>query len=210
MNSTNLAIFDIDGTLTEVRHQHDVCFVRAVTEILDAPDLSWNWSEYTHVTDEGIVFEAFERHRGRAPTDSERRRIQRRYVEELLVDGGGNRTLDGAQEFLAHLESLGWSVAMATGNWDAPARWKLEAAGIEPRWPLASSDDSMNRAEIIAAARDRAGPHAHAVYLGDGAWDQRAAGRAGVHFVAVGELEHEHRIADYRDLDHAVSQLGPI
>jgi len=60
-----LAVFDIDGTLTETYRFDAQMYVRAVGEVLDLPDVTETWRECRHVTDTGICRELFRRRHGR-------------------------------------------------------------------------------------------------------------------------------------------------
>jgi phosphoglycolate phosphatase-like HAD superfamily hydrolase len=163
------------------------------------------------VSDSGILLELFRRRFDRAPTDEEIRDIQARYLEELEQGGGEGEALPGAHEFVELLEERGWTIAIATGNWAVAARWKLKAAGFTPRWPMGTADDAMQRTGIIQAALSRTGVKnpRHVAYLGDGKWDREAAGELGLHFVAVGGLDHTHRLDDFSDPDRALGAIKP-
>ena len=204
-----VALFDIDGTLTKMSEQHDICFVRAVQAVLGEGEFSWDWSDYPYVSDSGILHELFTRRYGRPPTDRETRDIQQRYQSELERDGGAGEAIPGAHQFVDLLENRGWRIVIATGNWTHAGRWKLRAAGFDPRWPMGSADDAMDRVSILKAALKHTGEDDASVYLGDGKWDREAAQSLGLHFVAVGGLEHTHRLDDYTDRDRAYAAVSP-
>jgi hypothetical protein len=50
-----LAIFDIDGTLTATNAVDDECYARAVAEMLGVAPEAIDWSGTPHVTDSGIA-----------------------------------------------------------------------------------------------------------------------------------------------------------
>jgi beta-phosphoglucomutase-like phosphatase (HAD superfamily) len=62
-----LAIFDIDGTLTETNEVDDECFVKAFAASHQITEIETDWTKYTHVTDSGLVSEIFRQKLGRSP-----------------------------------------------------------------------------------------------------------------------------------------------
>jgi phosphoglycolate phosphatase-like HAD superfamily hydrolase len=69
---------------------------------------------------------------------------------------------------------------------------KLQAAGQSlSGFPMATSDDAFDRAEVIQVAADRAKERygqrewSSIVYVGDGVWDLRAAKSLGIGFVGI-------------------------
>ena len=55
--SMNLAIFDIDGTLTESVAVDELCFVQAFRDVLDIGSINTNWLDYHFQTDSGLTLE---------------------------------------------------------------------------------------------------------------------------------------------------------
>jgi phosphoglycolate phosphatase-like HAD superfamily hydrolase len=81
---------------------------------------------------------------------------------------------------------------------------KLDRAGIPvDGLALASSDDGVDRLQIMLTCLDRLGGHAdQATYIGDGIWDLEASRQAGWAFIGVGEKLRgrcETWIADFTD-----------
>jgi phosphoglycolate phosphatase-like HAD superfamily hydrolase len=189
-----LAVFDIDGTLTDTNAVDDECFTRAVAEVLGLDAVALDWSTAPHVTDSGLLRWLAERHRGGPPTPDEADAVQRRFLEllraELAAAPARFRPVPGAPTALRALQAVGWEVAVATGGWEASARLKLRAIGLDLSWcALASGSDAETRAEILRLAVHRAGGDgsepARVVSIGDGVWDVRAAGVLGWPFVGV-------------------------
>jgi len=54
----NLAVFDLDGTLTTTFAVDVQCFVQAFRIALNIERLNTNWTEYHDVTDSGLVTRA--------------------------------------------------------------------------------------------------------------------------------------------------------
>ena len=65
-----LAVFDLDGTLTQTNAVDDICFILAFADA-GIDDLNDDWSEYQNITDSGVTHEAFLNWMGRTPTAEE-------------------------------------------------------------------------------------------------------------------------------------------
>jgi len=193
----NLAIFDIDGTLTESVAVDEVCFVQAFRDVLGIERINTNWLDYNFQTDSGLALEICRNHLGRDPGGTEISRLQSRFIQLLCasVEGTGQpmREVPGASALLHRLETHpGWRVAIATGGWKVSARFKLASAGLPVDGiPWANADDAYDRVEILRTAIQRAGQHYHqdtfekVVYIGDGVWDVRAAKALGIGFIGL-------------------------
>jgi beta-phosphoglucomutase-like phosphatase (HAD superfamily) len=193
----NLAIFDIDGTLTESVAIDEVCFVQAFRDVLGIERINTNWLDYKFQTDSDLALEICRNHLGRDPGEGEIRRLQSRFIQLLCatVESTGQpiREVSGASALLHRLEAHpGWRVAIATGGWKVSARFKLGSAGLPVDGiPWASADDAHDRVEILRTAIKRAGEQsgqdafAKIVYIGDGVWDVRAATALGIGFLGL-------------------------
>lgn len=51
IESMNLVVFDVDGTLIQSTGVDDECFARAVEVAWGIPSISTQWNDYEHVTD---------------------------------------------------------------------------------------------------------------------------------------------------------------
>lgn len=78
-----LAVFDVDGTLTSTFAVDEECFAQAFGQSLGIDTLNTNWWEYEHVTDSGILGEAFSQAFGRAPSSTEIARFIESFVDLL-------------------------------------------------------------------------------------------------------------------------------
>jgi phosphoglycolate phosphatase-like HAD superfamily hydrolase len=194
----NLAIFDIDGTLTQTSQVDGECFVRALAETLGISGVETDWTRYTHSTDSGLACEICRGCLGRDPGKADLARFKARFLE-LLAEAaertpGAFLPNPGAVEALERLRvEPGWAVAIATGCYRQSALLKLQRAGLDSaEVPLAGSDDLLAREEILEAAREAAaarqgtGGFERVVYVGDGLWDSRACARIGLPFVGIG------------------------
>jgi putative acetyltransferase len=192
-----LAIFDIDGTLTESVTVDEVCFVQAFRDVLGIERINTNWLDYHFQTDSGLALEICRQHLGRAPVHAELNRLQSRFAKLLCaaVEEAGQpiRQIPGAAPILRWLRAHAqWHVAIATGGWAVSARFKLASAGLPvDGLPWASADDALDRVDILRMAIQRAGQHygqdafEKVVYIGDGVWDLRAAKALGIGFVGL-------------------------
>src|SRR5215813_13816246 len=70
-----LAVFDFDGTLAETMAVDGECFIQAFDEALQIRDFSTQWTDYEHVTDEGVTRQIFQEKFGRHPDAEERERV---------------------------------------------------------------------------------------------------------------------------------------
>lgn len=215
-----LAIFDIDGTLTDTNGVDDECFVQALADSHGVTGISTDWSAYPHTTDSCITLHVFQERLGRPPAPDELVRLRQCFVnllgERRRSDASLFAEIPGASAALNRLgQESEWALAIATGSWRESAMLKLSAAGIEVgEVPVASADDGLSREEILRAAAARAlaryrqSSFEKVVSVGDGLWDVCAAASLGLRFLGVGGGESEvtlrragatHVIEDFAD-----------
>jgi phosphoglycolate phosphatase-like HAD superfamily hydrolase len=202
-----LAIFDIDGTLTATNSVDDECYLRAAAETLEVDFGMVEWSDAPHVTDSAIARWLWTSHRGRAPESRELAQLQQRFLTllnaALFSSPGRFMAIEGARDIVQHLRSAGWCVAIATGGWGASAAIKLRAAGLlDDHIPLACADDAEAREAIVRLAWQKAEAQTgtsfqRVVSVGDAPWDVRTAHSLGIPFVgiATGDAAHRLRLA---------------
>jgi phosphoglycolate phosphatase-like HAD superfamily hydrolase len=213
----NLALFDVDGTLTQTSAVDGACFGRALEEALGLSGFPTDWTRYEHATDSGIADEAFRLCRGRgidlAATDRARRHFLALLAAEAERDPALFAETPGAASALSRLAAEpGWRVAVATGCWRESALLKLRLAGFPLEGelaglPLAAAEDHVARTGIMERALARAAeahrpgtgssgeaPFGRIVYLGDALWDVRACAALGLPFVGVGQGERAERL----------------
>ncbi len=215
-----LAIFDIDGTLTDTNSIDDDCFLEAFRDALALTGINTNWHEYPHTTDSGIVLNVFEERYGREPRAEEINKLQQHFFglmkEQCALDATLFAEIKGAAAAFNRLrKEEGWAVAIATGCWRESAVLKLKAAQIDfDEIPAGFAEDAISREEILRTAMQKSlaqygqSEFEKIVSLGDGLWDVRAAARLNLPFVgvAVGEkkaLLHQagarHVLEDFTD-----------
>jgi phosphoglycolate phosphatase-like HAD superfamily hydrolase len=216
----NLAVFDIDGTLTLPYRMEDACFLKALDWVFGFHEVDADWTKYADVTDSGLVRELCVREWGREPKKDEVGRFREAYFREFLKrshpDDG--REVPGAAAFLHDfLARPDWRLALATGNFHSLALHKLKQGRIpHAEIPMATADDAPSRATLVTLAVSRAqmqyaiGAFDHVVSIGDAPWDLRTARELDMAFVAVGERcggPTSATILDYRDVGRVLSQL---
>lgn len=224
----NLAIFDIDGTLTETSNVDTVCFVQAFAETHAITEINTNWADYPHATDSGVLFQLFKERFRRAPEENELLKFKNRFVsllkEQHTQDSSLFAEISGASSILMRLsQESEWKVAIASGCWRESAALKLDIARIEiSKFPSAFAEEGLSREEILQAAVLKAqrayfqSNFARIVSIGDGLWDVRTARNLNFSFLGVGGGERErmlrragatHVIKDFADYSQFVSYL---
>ena len=189
--SRGLAVFDIDGTLTQTNDVDNECYLRAIRDVLGI-DITPDWTDAPHVTDAALTSWICERYGGRSIRDDESSAVLARlllYLEVALRDQPHRFSpIPGAPDVFSRLSQHGWESVMATGAWSASAHLKLRAIGLDPeRTPHATSSDAHTRVEILEIAVGRAAPrHTRIVSIGDGTWDVETARRLGWPFIGIG------------------------
>ena len=201
----NLAVFDIDGTLTQTNAVDDECFLAAVAEVLEIDVALLDWSGAPHVTDTGLLEWFAERHHGRTVRDGESGAVLDRFMtllgDQLASAPARFCPVAGAPLVVDALRAAGWEVALATGGWQSSAQMKLRAIGLDPvDLVMASSSDAATRVEILELAHSRAltrgARFRRIVSIGDGVWDVRAAAEIGWPFVGVAEGDRARKLRE--------------
>lgn len=225
----NLAIFDIDGTLTNTNAVDDECFVKAFAEAHAITNINTNWNTYPHTTDSGITQHILQEKFGRLPEETELARLKRCFIkllnEQHRLDSSSFAEIADASMVLDRLNRESeWAVAIATGCWRESASLKLEAAKIDVGTiPAAYAEDGLSREEILQAAlsqsleRYQQSGFEKIVSIGDGLWDIRTARHLSYAFLGVGSGESalrlrqagaKHVIEDFADYDQLIKFLS--
>lgn len=215
-----LAIFDIDGTLTDTTGVDDECYRETIAEALGVAPSVIDWAGAAHVTDTEIFRWLSHAHARDEPDESVMARTRTRFVERLTEQLAEAPTrfssIRGAATMLRDLLQRNWCVAFATGGWGPSALLKLRVAEIAfENAVLTCADDARTRADIVRLARDRAESFYarrfdRVVSVGDGVWDVQTAAALRLPFVGIGRGAHADRlrnagaqivVSDYADLD---------
>jgi len=224
-----LAIFDIDGTLTNTNSVDNDCFVKALAEAHAITNIDTDWATYPHTTDSGITLHIFQEKFGRNPEETELGKFKCCFVNMLSEQYQSNSSsfaeIAGASIALNRLKrEPDWAVAIATGCWRESALLKLRAAKIDIEGiPAAYAEDGLSREEILQAVVSQSLQHyrlssfGKTVSIGDGLWDVRTARRLSFTFLGVGcgesaAMLHQagarHVIEDFADYGRLVSLLN--
>lgn len=186
-------IFDVDGTLLQSAAEDESIYRDAVTAVLGPVQFRNDLHDYRHVTDSGIFRQVLQ------DNEIERWPGLETTVRDVFLDmaqqhirrNGPFQAVPGAKKLLRRLEiSSEHSVAIATGGWRSVAEFKLRTSGFDVESvPMATSDDSHDRIEIMKIARSHLfGNFDDVTYFGDAPWDQAACQTLGWDFVGVGSI----------------------
>jgi phosphoglycolate phosphatase-like HAD superfamily hydrolase len=201
---TRLAIFDLDGTLTDTTAVDEECYLEAMSTELGCA-LNPDWTTYQHCTDAGIAHEALSDFFGRPASSQEIDCLRERFVgllkARLAEDPSRFLAMPGAAALLSRLLEEGWHLCIATGGWSASAALKRRAAGLPEVVPIFSSDLHHAREGILEIAiRNMQEFHEvsydRIVSLGDGVWDVSAAAALRLPFVGVGRGARADRLRE--------------
>ena len=148
-------------------------------------------NDYDHVTDSGILGQIIEEN-GFSGAGELAASVKAQFMKGLIrhiEDIGSFPVIDGAIQFIDRVRrSTDIRIAIATGCWRESALLKLQTSGFDIEGiPVATSDDSPCRVEIMRSALHMTGSNAGTVtYFGDAEWDQLACQDLSWNFVAVG------------------------
>lgn len=217
-----LAIFDIDGTLTDSAEVDDKCMEATFAHFLGAK-VACDWETVTHVTDPVIVNETVERITGRPCTQSMYEEMKRHFLM-LLQSEADNNPLQFSRvphclEFIEALQKEGIHIGLGTGSWKASAEIKLTTGAIPfEGFYFGHADLASSRAAIAANVLAQAAAKLGSVpdqvcYFGDGAWDFKTMKQLDWPFIGVdvkkngtlSKLGAKHVIEDYSSIK--VSEL---
>ena len=207
-----LAIFDIDGTLTDTSAMDNRCFERALAEVFGFSESLDEWHACPHVSDSGLLQFVFEQKLRRPPDEAEVERFQKHFLslmnEAVAAAPHTAAPINGAVTAFANmLDETDWAVAIATGCWQASAHFKLRQASVDfMRVPLAHSDQLPAREDILTDALAQAKSHyqirlkradfERVVYIGDALWDVRTTRNLRMPFVGIAHGERAERLRD--------------
>ncbi len=219
-------IFDIDGTLIHSHAKEGDCFEQALNKVTGINNVEQDWRCYKHVTDVGIVNECIEKHLERAGTPAEFEAIEEHFFTSF------NRTVDefpitplmGVHTLFEELNKhSNIALAIATGSHYRSAIFKLHKAGIDTqRIPIATSQDSHDRIEIMQCALEKAkkfhqvSDFSSITYVGDGPWDVAAVNALKWNFIGIATNYSEKQlrewgasfiIKDYCAAEHFITHL---
>jgi len=211
-----IAIFDIDGTLTDSYDADTRCYEAALAEAWGLEGFDLDWHDYTSSTDAGVAVEIHTARFGEPPSAERAQALEDAFGRIWARDHADrSRPIDGAPALLAEVMAApDFAVGIATGCWQSSAEMKLDGAGYPvDRLDLSTATHHPQRPDIVRRAierqRARVGDARRVVYVGDGVWDIRAAKALGIEFVGVGAGERAERLAA-EGATFIVDQLGNV
>ena len=188
----NIAVFDIDGTLTDSVRAHQTAFEAALHDF-SFPALRTDWGSYRHHSDSAILAEAWaEADREGAADLARLEESYARHYRAAITDEPFEE-IPGTRAFLEHLREGGWLLAFATGSLRSGAMHKLEVAGVDgEREVLVTASEFETREQIVGQAVELACKMAggtapgRVLPIGDGIWDLKTAKNLGYEFLGIG------------------------
>lgn len=223
-----LAVFDLDGTLTDTCELDDECYVAALAGVFDLPAdrAAYAWERFENVSDTGVVGELL-RKEGKDFSEGALRAFEEAFVDRIGMalrrDPERCRPVPGGVELVDRLaRDPDWVTALATGGFRASALAKLAHAGFDPPEILRTGNDSPVRARIVEAAV-RGAEEAFStsfesvVLLGDAVWDVATAVELGLPCIGVGRGARAAALAaagaaavlpDFVDYERAMATLN--
>ena len=224
-----LVVFDFDGTLARTNGVDGECFIQAFDDALQIRNFSTQWTDYEHITDEGVTRQIFVELFGRHPHHDEREKILDHFLRLLSARCAANSMdfleVTGASSLVSQLRATEeWGVAVATGAWRRSLEFKAGRMGLPiAEIPTASAEDGPSRESIVLTAVERASVHyrqhrfERIVSVGDALWDVRTARKLGLPFIGIAAeprasaLRKEgasHVIEDYRNIAQCLQYFG--
>ncbi len=203
-------IFDIDGTLVESFKFDEVIYCQSIKKITGI-EIDNNWSNYQHITDDGILNEVISTNGLDKDADEIRKKVRLSFVKDIsnYVNTNKIKAIPGAIQFMNRLTEMNdVEVSFATGGWYDTALLKLDSAGFNySKEHVFSSNDHYKRTEIIKMAQSRLANQSDysCTYFGDAEWDKQACKELKMNFILVGDrTSHHQQITDFSDLDPSI------
>ncbi|WP_342754542.1 HAD family hydrolase [Pantoea sp. MBD-2R] len=190
----SIIVLDIDGTLTDSVPAHQHAFEQAL-RFFPFQALSTDWGRYTHHSDSGIFYEAWQK--ANFVGEPDLATLEEAYLKAYpqALKRYPVSAIPGAAEFIATL-SESWGIVFATGSLRSGALHKLGVLGIDAdEVVLVTSSEFASREELVKQAVGQGcrkfgikAPR-RVVSIGDGIWDLKTANNLGYEFLGIGEGE---------------------
>ena len=227
MTKTTVVLFDIDGTLLDMRGAGRKAFVRALKTVFGWDD-DIQYVNFAGNTDLNVLQQVMEKH-GRPVTEDDRRRFFDRMPVDLAQTAGEAELViyPGVKLLLEKLSADNRVLlGLVTGNVEACARIKLWQFDLHEHFVLgAFGDDHADRAEIARLAMKRVrdnlqpGQEIAGLFLvGDTPYDIAAVKTIGAKSIAVAtgkfgvdalrEAGADHVLTDLSDTPRVLHLLG--
>ncbi len=189
-----LALFDIDGTLTDSVKIHQSAFVKALNNF-GLFDFDTNWSSYKHHTDSYIFKTIFEAQLKKPLTNEDIEHFER-LLNDLISEAviqNPLKEIEGAKNFLYELKhNSDFDIVFATGSLFVPAKLKLEQVGISlPDTLIISANQIFSRDDLVLKAIETAkvfysnSTYEQIISFGDGVWDYETSKNVDIDFIGI-------------------------
>ena len=187
-------IFDIDGTLTRTFHSDDDTYLRALDTVVSLPKGYHYGAECPNLTDSGVLDFATRKFLGRGPTQGEIEGMQADYLlllrQKVVTHPDNFSEIPGALELIKQLkERQDCQIAVATGNWNQIAEFKLRHIGLPVDEMIIQGCDEHHAKEdflgSLVNVLDEQWKPDQAWYVGDSSLDSRAAQANAMRFIGV-------------------------
>ncbi len=195
-----LVIFDIDGTLVNSMNIDDTSFFETFDELYNITiekDEFVKYKEITSGTDMGLFKHIFSEFFTAPAKLTDTIEFKDYFISRIKKEYEDNPSLfkeiDGAKALIETLQkNQNVNIAIATGCWSDSALIKLKAIGLDIyAFPISSSDIHSSRKDIVLNALNLAEEfyssegYEKVYYVGDGAWDYKAAQLLNIDFIGV-------------------------
>jgi phosphoglycolate phosphatase-like HAD superfamily hydrolase len=223
---SSLIVFDIDGTLTDTNEIDGLSFSKAMSEVFGIHEITTDWADYEHTTDSGILRQLLRESLNKEATPEVLCPFKKTFISFFesaqKKDPHYFSEVPGASKIFEEIfKKTDWGVSIATGAWEASARFKLNAAGVPSNFPAGFAEDSVDRKEIIKTSIERAKKfynQAHfneMIYVGDGIWDLKSAEALGMGFIGIDVKGTDKRLSprgahvlrDYKNSDQFIEAV---
>ncbi len=190
----NLALFDIDETLTKVSALHIESISRAFEEIYGI-DATINTINYHGLTEQQIIFQVLRKNGLDDKTIKSNIEDAMEVVARFFNNGIEDAeiiVLDGVRELLEELDKNNVLIGLVTGNLEQIARGKMRKVGLNHYLKIGGfGSDDIDRTNLVRLAIRRAEKnfgfkfHNNVFLFGDSPHDIEAGKEAGVKTVGV-------------------------
>ena len=192
---TKLAIFDIDGTLTDSVFVHQKAFHSALRNAQLTP-YDDDFLKYKHHTDSYIANTIFSLHRKRNMTDEDINRFENDVYRLTFkyLKGKPFSEIPGAVAFVNYLHLYTpYAVIYATGSFRKLALYKLSIGfpNVNESLLFSCNREQVREKIVLNAIKNaknfyKISSYKKIIAFGDGIWDWKVAQNLGIDFIAVG------------------------
>lgn len=217
INSTNLIIFDIDGTLLNSMRIDSKYYIQSITDEFGINNINEDWSIYNKITDSGLFEEIYINHFKKKPDDDDFKKHENKFYK-ILKSIFENQSdiiseIPGAHKIITKLRSLkNYFISIATGSYKKTALLKLNLFNIsENDIPLSTANDDKSRENVVKICIDKSkyfyniNTFDKIISIGDGIWDLKTAKYLKLPFIGIGKNRFN-KIANYISLNDFLNQ----